>query len=212
MTEKSVNHPDISIAINVFFKKQRSTTPSDCTPKIRKRLESSGTDSSVEKLVYKQERAEKNRIDILETRVRALSDADTMRSEKLEAIKEKTSKKALKIQEMQLKATKNRHRLLSQRSERLKRKHSLIDIQLSRKKEEEIVARNELFTVFEKRGREAAFKREEHYKNIKKKAKETNPAKEQEDRKSELLEQWEEKIERARKKRQEILQKKANIH
>jgi len=102
--------------------------------------------------------------------------------------------------------------LLSQRSQRLNRKHSLISSQLSDRKEQELEARNQLFTVFEKRGREAANKRDEHIKHIAKRAKETNPTKEQEDKKSELLIQWEEKIERARKKRLAILQKKANTH
>eukprot|EP00343_Euplotes_focardii_P007285 CAMPEP_0205819900 /NCGR_PEP_ID=MMETSP0206-20130828/2405_1 /ASSEMBLY_ACC=CAM_ASM_000279 /TAXON_ID=36767 /ORGANISM="Euplotes focardii, Strain TN1" /LENGTH=197 /DNA_ID=CAMNT_0053113991 /DNA_START=99 /DNA_END=692 /DNA_ORIENTATION=+ len=194
--------------MNVFFKSKRSTTPSECTPKVRKRLESAGKESPISKIASKMERAEKNRISILENRVRALSDADELRLEKVDALKLEDGKTATKIQHRQCRAAKNRHRLLSQRSQRLKRKHSLISNQLSDRKDQEIEARHQLFTVFERRGREAAHKREEHYKHIAKRAKETNPTKEQEDKKSELLVQWEEKIERARKKRQELLQKK----
>ena len=210
MSDNTGELSDVAVAMSVFFKRQRASTPSECTPKVRKRLESVSTDSPIEKLITKQERAERNRANILESRVRALSDADELRLQKLEAVEEEKERKAETLQRRQCRAAKNRHRLLSQRSLRLKHHHSLIENQLNIRKGEEQEARNQLSVIFERRGRQAAQNRNEHIRDVAKKARDTNPTKEVEDKKEELLEQWEEKIERARKKRLQLLQQKAS--
>lgn len=210
MTDNSGETSDVAIAMSVMFKAQRPTTPSECTPKIRKRLESVNTDSPVSIINYKQERAEQNRTNIIESRVRALSDADEMRLQKLEAISEETKTKAMRYQNSQSRAAKNRHRLLSQRSSKLRSRHHRIQSVISEKKEEEITAKTQLSVIFEKRAKEAARNHEEHLRRIAMRAKETNPTKEKEDKSLELLEQWEDKIKKARQKRQQLLLQKAN--
>jgi hypothetical protein len=173
-------------------------------------LESVNTDSPVSKISSKQERAEQNRASFIESRVRALSDADELRIQKLEALSEEEKSKAMRYQNSQSRAANNRHRLLSARSTRLRKRHSRIKSVVSDKKEEEVEAKTQLAVIFERRIREAAKKRDEHIKNIAMRAKETNPTKEKEDKSLELLKQWEEKIEKARQKRQQILLHKAN--
>lgn len=212
---------DVTIAMSAFFKQRPVTATSPATQIVRQRLESmdSGNDSPIKKLFDRHERAEKNRSNILESRVRALSEADELRLEKVEAIKEAREKRAERIQNSQTRAMINRKRLLSQKSDKLRRRHTLIESQLWGRKEEEQEARTQLSVVFERREHAMERKRKERLENVARRARNWNrkvaEAKEkarleEAQKKEELREHWEEKIERAREKRQQLLQQKVS--
>lgn len=94
----------------------------------------------------------------------------------------------------------------------------MIESHMSGFKEEEHEARTKLSVVYEKRGRDTEIKRQQRLKYVARKAHDLNKkvaetvekARQEEMRKNEeLREQWEEKIERAREKRLQLLQQKA---
>lgn len=212
---------DVAVAMNVFFKNKRPSTTTPRSSGVRERLESMDSSSSepnIHKIFERQEKAEKNRTNILTNKVRALSQQDELRLQKVEAVNHALDKRAERINDSQTRAAKNRERLLSERSDKLKRRHTLIDSYVNGNKRDEVEARTQLSVVFERRGRVTEHKRQERLKNVVRKARDCNirvaqaieKAKEEERKKSdELREQWEEKIERAREKRQQLLQQKA---
>lgn len=163
---------DVTIAMSALFKKRPSTATSSVTQIVRQRLESmdSGSESPIKKLFDRHERAEKNRSDILESRVRALSEADELRLEKVEAVKEALDKRAERIQSSQTRAMINRKRLLSEKRDKLRRRHTLIESQLCGRKEEEHEARTQLSVVFERREHAMERKRKERLENVARRA------------------------------------------
>eukprot|EP00345_Euplotes_harpa_P004232 CAMPEP_0168318722 /NCGR_PEP_ID=MMETSP0213-20121227/642_1 /TAXON_ID=151035 /ORGANISM="Euplotes harpa, Strain FSP1.4" /LENGTH=217 /DNA_ID=CAMNT_0008319831 /DNA_START=47 /DNA_END=700 /DNA_ORIENTATION=- len=214
---------DVAVAMSVFFKNKPAGAETPRRKDVRERLESMdspASDSHIHKLFSKQEKAEKNRSSFLENRVRALSEQDELRLQKVEAVNEEVNLRAQRIHDSQTRAMKNRKRLLSKRSERLKRRHTLIENQICVMRKDEIEARTKLSIVFEKKGQVSEIKRNERIKNIAERARKLNQkvtetvekAKADEKKKSdELREQWEIKIERAREKRQQLLQQKTIV-
>ena len=210
---------DISIAMSVFFK----PTPWTPTKALRPRLktqDSPSIEKSRERLFSKQQKAEKNRERFIWNRVRTLSNADELRLEKLDALNDQTHKTAERINKSQTRAIINRDRMLSERSERLKRRHTLIESQIFTIKRERLQARTKLSVVVERKGANCTMRRNERIWKIRERAKILNKqvtervlkVKQEEKKLNDVKrEQWEEKIERAREKRQQLLQQKMNI-